>query len=98
MNQGMGSLANELRHLAGLLDIYNNPDRSISDRESDEALDTHKRRLEEVKRLITGLMAQVKQVEKVLPRSGGSGNRDLSGPHAGSYWREARAAGAEYPW
>jgi hypothetical protein len=98
MNHGMGSLANELRHLARLLDIYNDPDRSRSDRESDEALDTHKRRLDEVQRLITGLMAQVKEVEKMLRRSGGSGIRNLSEQHDGHFWPDVKAAGAEYPW
>ena len=99
MNRGMGRLADELRVLADLLEIYIDPGRSRSDRELDEALDTHKRRMEEVKKNITELMSKVKEVEKVLSRpSGGSGNRDLSRRHGEPYWPESRAAGANYQW
>jgi hypothetical protein len=99
MNMGMGSLADELRLLADVLEIYNDPGRSRSDKEVDEALDTHKRRMEEVKKLITELMTKVKEVEKVLSRrSGGSGSRDLSRRYREPYWFESRAAGAEYSW
>lgn len=99
MNTGLGRLADELRDLADLVETYNDTSRSRSDREVDEALEIHKRRMEEVKKLITELMAKVKEVEKVLSRStGGSGNRNVSRPYGEPYWPESRAAGAEYPW
>jgi predicted nucleic acid-binding Zn-ribbon protein len=97
MNAGMGKLADELRVLASVLEIFDDPRRSRSDRELDDALDTHKRRMEEVKNLITELMAKVKAVETVLSRSsGGSGKRDYSRHYGEPYWLESRTAGTEY--
>jgi hypothetical protein len=99
MNMGMESLADELRHLADLLEIYNNSKRARSDRESDEALDALKRRMEQVRRMNTDLMDNVKKAAGALSRSsGGSGQRDLSRWQGEPYWLDARAPGAEYPW
>jgi hypothetical protein len=99
MNIGMESLADELRHLADLLEIYNNSKRARSDRESDEALDALKKRMEQVKKLTTELMDKVRKAGEALSRSsGGSGERDSSTWRGQPYWPDARASGAEYPW
>jgi|ERR1700722_11844440 len=99
MNIGMESLADELRHLADLLEIHNNSKQARSDRESDEALDALKKRMEQVKKLNTELMDKVKKAGEAMSRSsGGSGKRDSSRWQGKPYWLDGRASGAEYPW